>query len=355
MRILFFFVHPSKYYLFRHAINHLKREGHDVEVAIVAKDVLEDLVKAEGWEYTNIMPRERRARRLPRIAAMIYFSLLTVWRLLLLTWGKKYDLFVTDDLLVVLGKLKRVPTLVFTDDDLSVVKEAYPLFAMATRVVAPLCTDLGKLNFKKIGYQGYHELAYLSPKYFTPDFSKTLQFNPEGGKYFILRLVSLTATHDHGKRGISNQQVRDLISLLEDRGKVFITSERALPIDFEKYRIRVAPSDIAHALYYAEMFIGDSQSMTSEAAVLGTPALRCNDFVGRISSMEEKELRYRITYGFKSEHFPKLVEKAKELLATPGIKDEWARRVQEMLAQCEDVNEVILREIYSCAAEDCLR
>jgi predicted glycosyltransferase len=350
MRILFFFVHPSKYYLFRHSINHLKREGHEVEVAIVTKDVLEDLVRGEGWAYTNLIPHERRSTRLPRMLAMLWFSLQTIWRLFRLTRGKKYDLFVTDDLLVVLGKLKRVPTLVFTDDDLSVVKEAYPLFAMASRVVAPLCTDLGPLNFKKVGYRGYHELAYLSPKYFTPDFSKTLQFNPEGGKYFILRLVSLTATHDQGKKGIGNEHVRELINFLEKRGKVFITSERKIPEDFERYRIRVAPADIAHALYYAEMFIGDSQSMTSEAAVLGTPALRCNDFVGRIASMEEKEHVYGITYGFKSGDFSKLVTKAQELLDTPGIKAEWAHRVQGMLAQCDDVNEVILREIYRFAA-----
>jgi predicted glycosyltransferase len=350
MRILFFFVHPSKFHFFRHAINHLKAEGHDVEVAIVTKDVLEDLVKGEGWKYTNIIPHERRSRRLPRLLGMLYFSLQTIWRLILITRNKKYDLFVTDDLLVVIGKFRRVPTIMFTDDDLSVVKEAYPLLAMATRVITPACTDLGPLNHKKVGYRGYHELAYLSPKYFTPDFSKTLQFNPEGGKYFILRLVSLTATHDRGKKGISNDQVAGLIRFLEEHGKVYITSERSIPEEFAKYKIRIAPADIAHALYYAEMFIGDSQSMTSEAAVLGTPALRCNDFVGQIASMEEKEQVHKITYGFKSADFPQLVAKARELLSMPDLKQEWASRVKRMLAQCDDVNEVILREIDGAGA-----
>jgi predicted glycosyltransferase len=40
---------------------------------------------------------------------------------------------------------------------------------------------------------------------------------------------------------------------------------------------------------FAEFFIGDSQSMTVESAVPGVPAIRVNDFVGRISAVRELE------------------------------------------------------------------
>ena len=43
------------------------------------------------------------------------------------------------------------------------------------------------------------------------------------------------------------------------------------------------------------MFIGDSQTMTSEAAVLGVPSLRCNSFAGRISYINEQEFKYGLT------------------------------------------------------------
>ncbi len=56
MRILFYFVHPAKYHLFKHAIYALKAEGHIIDIAITTKDVLEDLVRTKGWEYTNIFP-----------------------------------------------------------------------------------------------------------------------------------------------------------------------------------------------------------------------------------------------------------------------------------------------------------
>ena len=191
MRILFFFVHPSKYHLFKHSINILKKEGHQIDVTIVTKDILEDLIKFEGWEYENILPEGRRSKKLPPLFSTIYFSLKTLFRLYMYCRSKKYDLFVSDDLLVLLGRLKSTPSIFFTDDDLRVVKEIYPLFLFASKIVAPYCTDVGKFNYKKIGYTGYHELAYLNPKYFTPDFEKTKQFNPDGGKYFKLDLYPL--------------------------------------------------------------------------------------------------------------------------------------------------------------------
>ena len=52
-----------------------------------------------------------------------------------------------------------------------------------------------------------------------------------------------------------------------------------------------------HALYFAEMFIGDSQTMTAEAAVLGTPALRLNNFVGKLGYLNELERKFNLTYG----------------------------------------------------------
>jgi predicted glycosyltransferase len=345
MRILFFVVHPSKYYLFRQAIRDLKQQGHTIDFAFVTKDVLESLVRNEGWDYTNVLPRGRRSKRLPGKLGVAFFFFYTLWKLWLFTRDKRYDLFITDDVLTIIGKLRGVPSLFFLDDDFGVVQELYPILACATRIVSPECTDLGPFAAKKISYKGYHELAYLSPKYFTPDFEKTRQFNPDGGKYFMMRLVSLTATHDQGKQGISNEKVSELIRLFEAHGRVFITSERELPPQFEKYRISIKPQDIAHALYFAEIFVGDSQTMTSEAAVLGTPALRCNDFVGQISSMEEKERVYGVSYGFKPADFHRLVGKAEDLLAMPNLRLEFRGRAAKMISECDDVTEVIKREL----------
>ena len=62
MNYLFFFVHPSKFHLFRNTINKLKNHGHNVDIVITSKDVLQALLIKEGWEYTNIFPKGRKMK-----------------------------------------------------------------------------------------------------------------------------------------------------------------------------------------------------------------------------------------------------------------------------------------------------
>lgn len=44
-----------------------------------------------------------------------------------------------------------------------------------------------------------------------------------------------------------------------------------------------------HVMAFASLYIGDSQTMAAEAGVLGTPFVRFNDFVGRLSYLHELE------------------------------------------------------------------
>ena len=45
-------------------------------------------------------------------------------------------------------------------------------------------------------------------------------------------------THDMGKKGIGNNILSRIISILEDYGNVYITSEREIPSQFEKYKLK---------------------------------------------------------------------------------------------------------------------
>jgi predicted glycosyltransferase len=71
--------------------------------------------------------------------------------------------------------------------------------------------------------------------------------------------------------------------------------------------------------------------MTSEAAVLGTPSLRCNSFAGKISYLEEEEKKYGLTYAFLPSEFDKLKQKLNEMLLNNGLKKEWQIKRERML------------------------
>ena len=81
------------------------------------------------------------------------------------------------------------------------------------------------------------------------------------------------------------------------------------------------------------MFVGDSQTMTSEAAVLGTPAVKCNSFAGRLAVPNELEQRYGLCYSFRPEQQEAFFAKIDELLSMPDLKAEWQTRRKKMLAE----------------------
>lgn len=341
-RILFFFVHPSKFHVFRNTINKLKAKGHGVDIIIISKDILVDLVEREGWNYTNLFPRGRKIKGVSAyISSAIYF-ILTILKLFKHTRKRKYDLFITDDLLVYIGRLKKVPTFTLIDSDLKAVRHFALVLRFTDYVIAPRITDLGKYNRKKISFDGYKELAYLHPNHFTPNIDIVKEFNPELKPYFILRLVNLGAYHDVGMQGLNNTNVKKLIATLETKGLVYITSERRLPEDFEKYRLHINPLDIAHVLYYANLFVGDSQTMTSEAAILGTPAFRCNDFIGKLSVMEEKVTKYMLSFSYSPSQFLNMIQDIENLISKKNFKKEFSKRRNIMLGDKIDLNKFLL-------------
>jgi len=337
-KYLFFLVHPSKYHVFKNTINILKSKGHQCDIIITSKDVLEALIKIEGWEYENIFPEGRKIDGIPTKLAAIFNSIRTVARIEKFIGKKTYDLFITDDLLVINGWYKKVPCLLLQDDDITVVPETQLLFLFATRILSPTVSNMGRFNRKKIAFLGFKELGGLHPTRFTPDYSIVEKFNPSKSKYNIIRLVSLQATHDIGKKGLNNDDLIRIIDKLESKGnKVFITSERKLPGDFERYRIKIAPNEIQHALYYAEFLISDSQTMSSESGVLGTPYIRFNDFVGKISYLNELEHIYKLGVGVKTNQRQLLFDSIDLFLGNDNLKAEWFSKREKMLNEKIDL------------------
>ena len=95
-------------------------------------------------------------------------------------------------------------------------------------------------------------------------------------------------------------------------------------------------------MYYADMFISDSQSMTVESALIGTPSIRCSSFVGKINVLEELEHTYKLTFGVKPDNPKAVILKIKELLQLHNLKDEFRDRRDNMLKDKIDLTAFLL-------------
>lgn len=349
---LFYLGHPAHFHLFKYAIKAWRPD--QVVVCIKSKDVLEKLLREEGIAYINIdeAGEKRKSGKLALLATVAA----RIRRLSGIV--RKYRprrLVGSTAELSVLGRLFGIPSFICFEDDLELVP-GYAFLAgpLSSVLLCPQCTSAWHWEKKKLAYAGYHELAYLHPNHFTPSRERIAHLIPDEGPYFIFRFAQLNAYHDSGISGITSSVAQQLIELLEPHGRIFITSERPLEPQFEKYRIQINVLDIHHALAFADMYIGDSQTMTAEAAVLGTPALRFNDWAGRVGYLEELEHRHALTYAFLPGDAEKLYAKAKELIAMPGLKKEWARRRSAMLSGKIDLSKflIYLLENYPASANE---
>jgi len=333
-RFLFYLGHPAHYHNFKNPVNKLIKKGHKVLIVARAKDVLFDLLESENWEVVKFP--ERRSNSKTGIVTNILKRELKMFRI-----AKRFkpDVMIGTDLVIThIGKLLKVPSIVVNEDDSSAVplmaKHAFPY---ASSILAPNCCDQSPYNHKKIGYEGYHELAYLHPSVFKADRSRLPPEVAKCEQYFILRFAALNAHHDDGRKGIDDNLAEQLIGILTKKGKVFITSERPLRANLEAHRIKIHPSDMHHVMAFASGYVGDSQTMAAEAAVLGIPSIRFNDFVGELNYLEELEKKYKLTRGVKTSESDLLIELVKKWVEPNNLLDELKIQKNLMLEQTADV------------------
>lgn len=247
------------------------------------------------------------------------------------------------------SRITRMKSFMFDDDDDAaeplIVKYGHPLSDV---VFTPDC--IHRKTKQAVYYAGTHELAYLHPKRFSPNPSVLQRAGiQKGERFFIMRFVALKGHHDVGQQGLTLEQKKALVKLLEPHGRVIITAERAIEPEFEQYRLPVPPEDIHSLMAYSSLFLGDSQTMTSEAAVLGVPALKCNTFAGRLSVPNMLEERFDLCYAYQPSQFDKMYRHVEQLLTRnpEELKKEWHSKQQRMLTELIDPTEFFVNYIES--------
>ncbi len=334
MKILFDIGHPGHVHLIRNLYHILKKNNHSLWVTVKDIPVAKSLLDTYGINYIDL--GKKKDSLIDKAISQVDYN----WKVFRLVVKNKIDLGIGSSItLAHVSKFTKMQSIILDDDD----DEVQPLFVkyvhpFADTILSPESLIGHRKNRKTLFYAGFHELAYLHPNRFKRDVDVLSEVGlKKGGVFFIMRFNVFKAHHDIGIKGVSLKNKLELIKLLEPFGPVFVTTEREIEPELKQYQLPVSPEKAHSLMYYATMFLGDSQTMTSEAAVLGTPAIRMNSFVGRIAYLEEEEHKYGLTYGFKPDQFNEMVLKIKELLAIPNLKEEWQKRRKKMLADKIDV------------------
>jgi len=324
--------HPAHVHLLKNTYFELKQKGHRVIVTV--KDIPSAITLLDIYQIPYIYLGNKHDTLLGKAFMQLKYNVKLSW----LAFRHNIDIgFGSSLTLTHISRITRMSSIILDDDDDSAeplfVKYAHPY---ANVVLSPDCTL--RATPKAIFYNGYHELAYLHPNWFTPDPTVLQEIGLTIDEpYFILRFNAFKAHHDVGVEGLTIENKRKLVWELEKHGKVFITSEKNIDPEFKKYQLLLSPEKIHSLIYYATLLVGDSQTMTSEAAVLGTPAVKCNSFAGVLSVPNELETKYKLCFSFKPDNRDHFFSKIEELLSTPDLKAIFSARRKALLADKIDV------------------
>jgi predicted glycosyltransferase len=334
MRILIDIGHPAHVHLFRNLYFELVAEGNFVIVSIKDIPIAKKLLDIYGIPYTVL------GKKSDGLFGKFFDQLIFGFKVWRIVKRNRIEIAIGTSINIAhVSKFSKVTSFVFDDDDSEVqplmVKFGHPY---ADYIISPNVLDYESNRENRITYPGYHELAYLHPKRFTPDKSVLTELGIDSTeKFFILRFNAFKAHHDVGVSGLSLEQKRRLVEYLLHFGRVVITTERDIDAEFLPYQIKVSPERAHSLLSFATVFIGDSQTMTSEAAVLGVPSLRCNSFAGRISYLEEEEKKYGLTYAYLPNDFESLMSRLESWMTESDLLSKWKDKRQAMLNDKIDV------------------
>ena len=339
MKILFHLGHPAHFHLFKNVIKNLINNSHEITILIKTKDVLEELLIESKVEYTNLLPHGRK----DNLIGIAIGQITQDYRMFNYVRKNRVDLLVGSSVSIThVGKLLGIPSISLGEDDAKVVPfYSYLSYPFANVILSPVSCDNNKWDKKTIHYESYHELGYLHPNHFKVNKNIVEKYLSANGKFFIIRFSKLGAHHDKGISGINNNIAKKIIDLLTPHGQVIINSEKELEPHLESYRMRIDPLDMHHLLAFADLYIGDSQTMAAEAAVLGTPSIRISDFVNRLGYLEELENKFNLTFGFKPKDIEVALSKIESIIKMPKAKSEWQIRREKMLKEKIDFSEYL--------------
>jgi predicted glycosyltransferase len=343
MRILVDILHPAHVHFFRNFSGEMEARGHEVRITARAKDRSLELLDRYGLPYDHISDQRSGTVGMTTEMAQRTAKLLRIMR----EFRPDVMTGIMGPSIALAGKLRRVPAVVFYDTEFATQTNWF-VYPLAHSVCTPDCYQ-GKVKGNHVTYAGYHELAYLHPKRFQPDPAKLAAFGVAADEpYSLVRFVSWQAVHDRNEKGLTGEQKRALVEQLAQHGKVIVSSEAQLPPDLARHQPTGPVDDIHHLLAFAQLIVGESATMSSEAAVLGVPAVMIAT-TGR-GYTDDEERRYGLVRHFTEDQYDSAVA-AIEKLFIEGPREFGQRARGDLLTEKIDVTQWMVDYFESTFAE----
>lgn len=339
MRKIAIFVNtPAQLHFYRNIAKRLEQNGN--QVYMLFRDYGETLRLAQEFGFDPLIFSKQRSTSLQK---MIFFPIDIIHSVRIFR-GQNPDVvtgFGIDS--VYASAFAGSKSIVFSDSEPRthrLLRFQYNLFKPLTDIVITPSSFLDDLGSKHIRVHTYKELAYLHPNYFQPsDDIFDLLGVSRNEDYVVLRFNAFDAVHDLQVSGFNSEQKVKLVETLSRHVHVFVSAEGSVPKRIEKNVLKIPKKRIHDLLYYAKLFVTDTQTMATEAAILGTPAIRSNNFVDEKREMGnflELEKKYGLLFSMRDRN--RAISLAEELIKDDDLKEEWARRREVLLRDKIDIS-----------------
>ncbi|AXR81228.1 DUF354 domain-containing protein [Natrarchaeobaculum sulfurireducens] len=337
MNYLFFTNTPAHVHLYKHAVKALCERGH--EVLVLARDYTCTVDLLEWYDLPYAVYGScgtTKGSLLTRLPGHYVRAI---------SLARRFDpdlLFGMGGYAAHTGAVTRTPTVLLIDSEPASFDHTISTpFARAILTPNTFRKDLGDRHYV---FAGLKECAYLHPETYEP--------NPEirdrlglaaDEPYAILRLNAFGSQHDVGKQGITGDDRRRIVERLAEDVTVLVSDEGA-NADLET--LPAEPFDLHPALMHdalaeADLLVADTQTMVTEAGLLGTPAIRSNSWVGdddmgNFVELETQGLIHNVTSA------DEIIAHATTLLDDDGVDETWNRRREEFLTDKANLTDVIV-------------
>jgi len=338
MRYLFFTNTPAHVHLYRNAVAELRDRGHEVRVLARDYGCTLDLADYYDLPYEVYGKLDTTKFSLARQLPVHYVNVVRK--------ARAFDpdrIFGMGGYAAHAGLATGASVVLVTDSENTHFDHAVSRpFADAFLTPHTFDKDLGE---KHRVFRGFKECAYLHPEVYEPsaDVRDELGVGPDE-EFVLVRLNAFGSHHDVGEEGFTPEMRRRLLEELAEEATVFVSDEGG-DLDFSSVPARpydLHPARIHDALAEASLLVADTQTMVTEAALLGTPAIRSNSFVGEDDLGNFVELE-RAGLVYNLEAFEAVLDTATTLLGREGVASEWARRRDSFVADKVNLTDLVVR------------